>query len=240
MEDRTVSISIPTWNRVDVLIESFSKVLSDERVENIHIQDDASDIEIYKQVKSMVDVLNTTHNNKITISRNLTNQDCFRNKQHAVLGAKSEWVVLLDSDNIIDTDYLDRLYEIENWDAGTIYTPDNAYPNFDFTAYSGLLLSKENISENIDKPLLETMLNASNYFIHKDTWLSVWDGSENPVTSDSIYVCMKWLQSGKKIKVVQGLKYFHRVWEQSHYRTQNHRTPPGFHQSILDKIKQLK
>lgn len=240
MDNRKVSISIPNYNRVDVLIESFSKVLSDERVEGIHIQDDASDIEIFKQVKAILDVLNTTHNNKITLGRNLTNQDCFRNKYHSVLGANTEWVILLDSDNIIDTDYLDRLYEIENWDANTIYTPESAYPNFDFTAYSGLEVSKENVSEYIDKPMFETMLNASNYFINKDTWISVWDGSVNPVTSDSIYVCMKWLQTGKKIKILKGLKYFHRVWENSHYRTQNHRTPTGFHQSILDTLRNLK
>jgi len=167
MDNRKISIAIPTWNRVDVLIESFSKVISDERIENIHIQDDASDIEIYNKVKSIIDVLNKTHGNKITYSRNLTNVDCHRNKYHSVLGAKSEWVILLDSDNIIDTDYLDRLYEIKNWDSDTIYTPEYAKPNFDFRAYSGIILTKQNISNHIDKPLLETCLNASNYFINK-------------------------------------------------------------------------
>ena len=240
MDNRKVSISIPTYNRVDVLIESFSKVISDERVSDIFISDDASDIEIFQQVRSIIEVLNQTHGNKISMSRNLSNQDCYFNKRTAVMGAKQPFCILLDSDNIIDTDYLDRLYEIESWDADTIYTPDNAYPNFDFTAYSGLLINKENVAEHIDKPLLETMLNAANYFINKDAWLSVWDGSENPVTSDSIYVCMKWLQADKKIKVVEGLKYFHRIWEQSHYRTQNHRTAPGFHQSILNTLKNLK
>lgn len=240
MDNRKVSICIPTYNRVDVLIESFSKVLSDERVQNIHIQDDASDIEIFKQIKSIVEVLNITHNNKITLGKNLTNQDCFRNKYHSVLGAKTEWLILLDSDNIIDTDYLDRLYEIENWESDTIYTPCFAEPQFDFRAYSGMVFTKENVSEYVDKPMWETMLNAANYFIHKDTWISVWDGSVNPVTSDSIYVCMKWLEAGNKIKVVEGLKYFHRVWEQSHYRTQNHRTAPGFHESILNTLRNLK
>lgn len=241
MDNRKISISIPTWNRVDVLIESFSKVLSDDRVENIHIQDDASDIEIYNRVKSIVDVLNTAiSNDKITISRNLTNQDCFRNKQHAVLNAKSQWVILLDSDNCIDTDYLNRLYEIKDWEEDTIYTPDYAMPNFDFRAYSGIEITKENVAGYIDKPMFETMLNAANYFIHKDTWLSVWNGSINPVTSDSIYVCLKWLDAGDRIKVVEGLQYFHRVWPESHYQNNISRTPQGFHQSILNQLRNLK
>lgn len=240
MDNRKISIAIPTWNRVDVLIESFSKVISDERIENIHIQDDASDIEIYNKVKSIIDVLNKTHGNKITYSRNLTNVDCHRNKYHSVLGAKSEWVILLDSDNIIDTDYLDRLYEIKNWDSDTIYTPEYAKPNFDFRAYSGIILTKQNISNHIDKPLLETCLNASNYFINKIEWVRCWNSDVNPVTSDSIFVCMNWLLAGNKINVVSGLRYYHRVWSQSHYQTQNHRTPTGFHESILNTLRNLK
>lgn len=240
MDNRKIGIAIPTWNRVDVLIESFSNVLSDKRVEQINICDDASDLEIFKQVKSIADVLNSTHNNKITLSRNLTNQDCFRNKMHSLFGVSSDWAILLDSDNVIDTGYIDKLYEFEQWDEDTIYTPCFAEPNFDFRDYSGILISKENIAEFIDKPMFEVMLNASNYFIHKDTWLSVWDDSVNPVTSDSIYVCYKWLEAGNKIKVVNGLHYFHRVWSQSHYQNNVSRTPQGFHEDILNKIRQLK
>lgn len=239
MDNRQISISIPTYNRVEVLIESFSKVISDERVSSIHIQDDASDIEIFQQVKAIIEVLNQTHGNKITMARNLTNQDCHRNKYHSVLGVKSQWLILLDSDNVIDTDYLDRLYEIETWDEQTIYTPEFARTNFDFRAYSGLTIAKENVAEYLDKPLFETALNAANYFINKDEWIKCWVGEPDPVTSDSIFVCMNWLIAGNKIKFVNGLQYDHKVWEQSHYRTQNHRTPPGFHQSILEKLKQL-
>jgi len=239
MDNRKISLCIPTYNRVDVLIESFSKVISDERVSDIFISDDASDIEIFQQVRSIVEVLNQTHGNKITMSRNLSNQDCYFNKRTAVMGAKQPFCILLDSDNVIDTDYLDRLFEIAEWDASTIYTPEYAMPNFDFRAYAGLLITKKNVGEWIDKPMFETCLNAANYFVNKDNYLHNWDGSVNPVTSDSIFVCYNWLKSGKKIKIVQGLQYFHRVHSGSHYQNNVKRTPPGFHQSVLDKIKQL-
>lgn len=239
MQDRQVSISIPTYNRVDVLIESFSKVLSDPRISDIYISDDASEIAIYNQVKAIIDVLNQTHGNKIKMGRNLSNQDCYFNKRTAVMGAKQKFCILLDSDNIIDTDYLDRLFEIETWDEDTIYTPEFASPNFDFRAYSGLLITKENVAEWISKPMFETCLNAANYFVNKENYLHNWDGTINPVTSDSIYFCYKWLQSGKRIKILNGLQYFHRVHSGSHYQNNIKRTPPGFHQSVLEKIKQL-
>lgn len=240
MDNRKIGIAIPTYNRVDVLIESFSKVLFDERVESIHIQDDASDIQVYYQVKSMVETLNSVCNDKITLGRNLTNVDCFRNKYHSVLASPSKNIILLDSDNSIGIDYLDKLYEIVSWGKDTIYTPDFSMPNFDFRDYSGLLLTKENVAEQIDKPMLETALNAANYFFNKEKWVATWNGDIDPVTSDSIYVCLKWLEAGNKIKVVEGLQYFHRVWEDSHYRTNISRTPVGLHQDILNQLRNLK
>lgn len=242
MGNRKISISIPSWERVDVLIESFSNVLSDERVSQIHISDDASNLEIYKQIKSITDVLNSTHNNKITLSRNLTNQDCFINKRNAVFGASEQWVILLDSDNRIDASYLDKLFGIEQWDESTIYTPCFAEPQFDFRNYAGITIIKENVSGLIDKPMFQTCLNAANYFVNRNQYLSldIWDKGIDPVTSDSIYTCMKWLEAGNKIKIVDGLHYFHRVWPESHYQKNVSRTPTGFHESILDTLRQLK
>lgn len=238
---RKIGVAIPSYNRVEVLLESFSEILTDPRIKNIHISDDCSDIEIYNKVNNSISLLNQFANGKITMSRNTENQDCFRNKKIAVEGSVCDWLILADSDNIFRCDYLDRLYEIDWWDTDTIYTPSYAMPQFDFTDYSGLVITKENVAEYLDKPLFETMLNANNFFVNRAHYLKVRaDDEVDPVTSDSIYFCMKWLQDGRKIKVVTGLQYFHRIWEQSHYRTQNHRTPPGFHQSVLDKLKQLK
>jgi len=223
-----------------MLIESFSKVLDDPRIDDIFISDDASELPIFSQVKAIVDVLNQTHGNKIRLQRNLTNVDCYRNKYHSVLGAKNQWCILLDSDNQIDKDYLDRLYEIPEWDNDTIYTPSWAMPNFDFRAYEGLLITKENVSEYIDKPMFETMCNAANFFVNKETYLKAFNPEIDPVTSDSLYISYRVLEGGGKIKVMPNLFYSHRVWEGSHYRQNVSRTPAGFHETILQKIKQLK
>jgi len=44
---RTLSICIPTWNRVEMTLNSFKEVYNDDRVEAIVIVDDASDEHIY-------------------------------------------------------------------------------------------------------------------------------------------------------------------------------------------------
>lgn len=234
-DNRRISISIPTYNRDEVLFESFAKVYDDPRVAQISISDDASDIDIFHSVRQGCLPLS-----KVFLTRNLQNRDCFFNKKIAVEYSDQERTILLDSDNSIGKDYLDVLYAIPEWDNKTIYTPSFAAPHFDFRAYEGLTITKENVAEYIDKPLFETMLNASNYFINKNEWLRVWDSSIDPVTSDSVWVCLKWLQAGGKIFVTPELHYQHRVWPSSHYQTQNHRTPTGFHESILQQLRNMK
>jgi glycosyltransferase involved in cell wall biosynthesis len=200
-DDRKISICIPTWERTDLLLDSFASVYSDNRVSEIVIVDDYSSEETYWKVK--------------------------------------EWVIVFDSDNQLSTAYLDKIFEQE-WHADTILTPDFAMPQFDFRKYSGIALSKENISEYIDKPMLEVCLNAMNYFVNRDKYMEVWDETTDPVTSDSIYQAYNWLKAGYKIKIVDGLQYFHRVHPESHYATQNHRTPSNFHSDLLQKIRELK
>lgn len=215
-------------------IESFYDVYEDERVGEIVISDDASDLDIYEDLKSMCDALP-----KVRLFRNEANLDCYKNKRQSVSYANFDWVILLDSDNKIGKGYIDKLYQY-NWVVPAIYTPDFAAPNFDFRQYSGLVVTRTNVVEYIDKPMFETCLNACNYFVNKNEYLKVWDGSIDPVTSDSIYFISKWLSEGNLLRIIEGLQYEHKVHEGSHYRTQNHRTPIGFHESVLNSIRNLK
>lgn len=215
-------------------IWAFQDVHDDERIEQVTIADDASLPEYFNELKNLC-----SDYPKVKLIGDDENLDCYKNKCRAMIYSDTLWNILLDSDNKIDESYLDRLFEISEWDENTIYTPSFAKPNFNFTPYEGLTISKENVAEYIDKPLFQTMLNASNFFINKETYLRVWDGSIDPVTSDSIYFCYKWLESGRKIFVVPNLHYDHKV-HVGHYQQNIHRTPVGFHESIMQKLRELK
>lgn len=232
MERRRLSIAIPTYNRTNVLYESFAGVYDDPRVESIVIVDDASEAKVFDELVEKLEPLD-----KVQLYRNLSNADCYRNKYNAVAFCQTEFCILLDSDNRIDKNYLDRVFECE-WRPDTILTPSFAAPHFDFTMFEGLTITKENVAAHMDKPMFETMLNAANYFVHCESYCKAFDPGVDPVTSDSIFIAHQWLMNAGKIFVVPKLNYFHRVWPESHYRTQNHRTPAGFHQSIIQKLKQ--
>lgn len=233
MDSRTISICIPSYNRYQMTIESFSQILWDDRVSEIVIVDDCSIDDSWDRLNNYNDY------NKLRLFRNDSNQDCYWNKRIAIEHATNDWCILLDSDNIIDTTYLDKLFAILDWQTDTIYQPDFAKPHFDFRAFSGLTVSKSTVANYIDRPMFETMLNAANYFINRDEYLLCFDNSVDPVTSDSLFMSYNWLHSGNQIYIVPGLEYEHRVHDGSHYQNNVHRTAPGFHQSILNKLRNL-
>lgn len=214
-------------------IESFYDVYNDERVGEIVIVDDASDLDIYEDLKSMCDALP-----KVKLYRNLTNQDCYRNKMTAISYATNEWCILLDSDNKIDKSYLDRLFEINEWDENTSYMPSFAAPTFNYEDYSGKVFSKENVAAYMDLPLFTTMLNCMNLFINKNEYLRVWQEIENPHTADSIFFNYCWFVADNKMYVVHDLRYEHKIHSGSHYILNNHKTG-NLYSVIEQKIKGL-
>lgn len=232
-DQRRISIAIPSYNRSRMTIESFIDIYDDERISEIVIVDDASDLEVYAELQNFINGFEGT---KIKLFRNKTNRDCYVNKATALSYTNNAFSILLDSDNRIDLQYLDKIFSCE-WENDTIYTPEFAFPNFDFRTYADILITKENVSQYIDKPMFETMLNAANFFVNANQYIEVWDENTDPVTSDSIYLVSRWLAAGNKVQVVKGLQYFHRVHNGSHYQNERHRTPEGFHESILQTIR---
>lgn len=232
---REISICIPTWQRTDLLFECFEKVKGNDNITEIVIVDDASDWKIWEEIQERA-----KDNPKIKLFRNDVNLDCYANKHRSIELASNQWCCLWDSDNVFDFGYLYSLFQILDWKKDTIYTPDFAMPTFSFQQFSGLLITKGNVAGWVDAPMFSTMLNAANYFVNRDEYLRVWDGSGiDPVTSDSIFTTYNWLAAGNKIQVVDGLHYQHRIHPHGHYNNNVARTPAGFHESILNKLRNL-
>lgn len=231
-----MTAAFTNFNRTDLLFESIAPFLNDERIDEIVISDDHSIEKIFDEVCEKY-----KDNDKVQIFRNTENLDCYRNKRQAVKRATNEYVLLLDSDNIFTADFIDKIFERkEVWEPCIALAPCWAKPHFNFTELSGKLITKENISSLLNIGSCSTMLNAMNYFVNRDEYLRVWDGSLDPVTSDSLYQNYNWLNGGNSIYVVPGLTYEHRVHDGSHYQNNVRRTPQGLHDSIINKLTNMK
>jgi len=237
MDKRRVSIVIPTYNRLSLTIDSFRKVLFDYRVENVYITDDASTDDSYAALKR-----GFMGSPKVKLFRNESNLDCYFNKHKAVENAKdAEWVIILDSDNQISEEYIDAIFAIKEWDKTTIYAPEFLKPAFNFTKWSGVTLTKENVAQYANTSLVDTSCNAMNFMINRSEYLKVWDGSINPGTFDSLYFSYCWLKAGNKIHITPNMQYEHRLHEDksNHFSTHQHKYGHIFN-DLMNKIKQLK
>lgn len=230
-----ISACFTTYNRTDLLFEAIEPFLKDERITEIVISDDHSTEEIYQTILWKYNGVE-----KVKIFRNEVNVDCYRNKKLAIERATNEWVLILDSDNIFSQKFIDIACSYAgNHAPGFAVAPSFARPHFNFTELGGCLLNHGNIAGLLNTGSCSTMLNAMNYLANRPEYLRVWDGSIDPVTSDSIFHNYNWLKAGNSIWVDKDFQYEHRVHEGSHYQKNHRRTAHGFHDSIIEKLKQM-
>ncbi len=249
-----ISLCVTNFNREILLFQALEQVLDDDRVSEIIISDDCSEYELYKRV-----VAHYKPFDKVKVSRNDTNVDCYRNKRKAVSLASNKAVIIWDSDNIMTKAYIDVLHKPcpngttplqyvmsqtspKDWHGAlcTCFQPVFAKPHFDFRKYSNKEIRKQEVAQYMDDSNFTTALNAMNYFLNGEEYLRVWDSSVDPVTSDSIFQNYNWLKAGNSIYFTPGLEYEHRISEDSHYKLNNKKTPAGFHNDIIRKLRSLR
>lgn len=238
-----ISLVITSYNRDQMTVDSFAKVYNDERISEIVIVDDHSDVETFANLQFMVNGLE-----KVNLFRNPKNLGCYHNKRMAVECAGNEWVILLDSDNVIGVDYLDAIFKNNintedgsfiEWSPFLIYQPEWARPHFDFRAYSGKAFDREWVKNYLPQSTFCTMLNAMNFFVNRAEYLKVFDTTkEEPWTADSIYFNYLWLKAGNSIYVTPGMQYEHLVHDGSHYKNNVHKTG-NFYNEVVQRLKEL-
>jgi glycosyltransferase involved in cell wall biosynthesis len=230
-----ITLCLTTYNRSQRLFEAFRQLINDERISEIVIVDDHSDLDYFLEVTEYCRNIP-----KIKLFRNSVNLDCYRNKREAIDKASNEWVIIGDSDNIFTPAYVDCI--TGRWsklNKKQILQPEFAKPHFNFKTFSGWTIDRNDGERIVVDGNLQTMLNAMNYFVNRDEYLRVWDGDVDPVTADSIYQNYRWLAAGNSIYVCPGMEYEHPISSDSHYKQNVKRTPQGFYENILERIKNL-
>lgn len=208
---KQISLCLTHWNRANIIQNAYAKVYDDERISEIVISDDHSDYTQY------LDLLRL-RSERIHIFRNPANLGVGGNKAQAIELAQNDWCIIFDSDNVLDTDYIDKLYEIPVWDTDTIYAPTFAKPHFDYRAIQGKTITGANVREFVGTGMFSCFLNTGNYFVHRKTFAEVYEHVQVK-GADSIYILYLWLKAGKKVVPVPGLHYEHLVHNGSYYQS---------------------
>lgn len=204
----TYSLCITTYNRYDLLLESFAKVIDDERIGEVVIVDDCSTHDIREKLQLLPKL-----SPKIKVFFQAQNRGMSLNKAHAISFATNEWCIIFDSDNIIYPSYLDAIPD--NLEGDSIYCPSFAEPNFDYRAFEDLSFDANNAYILANSKMGECLLNTCNYLVNKDSYLNAYKENKEMKGSDTIWYNYLWLKIGGKLVVVSGMKYFHRTHSDS-------------------------
>ena len=214
-----ISIAIANYNRSDMTMEAFAKVLDNPFVSEVVIVDDCSDVEVYEDLARKIEGLD-----KVVLYRNDENLGPFLNKAEAVWNCTSEWVIILDCDNIIDNDYINFAENIEKRN-DTIYCPAVVRilrpegGQWDFTLLSGGV-DKNTAKDFVDIRLFKILMNTGNYLINRKACLNTFVArmfSADLSELDTFYFNYLWIESGGLLSVTSGLTYIHRIHDDSYY-----------------------
>lgn len=212
-----ISLAITSYNRYEMTIESFAQVIEDPRIDDIVILDDYSTDNSYERLRDYF-----KGNEKVRVIRQAQNRGMLVNKFHAVGYARNEWVILLDSDNKIDTSYIDAFFNIatlgDDHEFCVIYAPEFARPTFDYRKFSGKTINSGNVKALIKDSMGACLLNTCNYVVRKDTYVKVFRDNISIKGTDTLWFNYLWLKDGNSIYVVPGMQYDHLVHDHSTWK----------------------
>jgi glycosyltransferase involved in cell wall biosynthesis len=229
-----ISLCIPTYNRVKLVLESFSKVIENDIITEIIIVDDNSENSIFEKLEKEI---NELKNNKIKLFRNTENKKAFLNKLECVRISENDWIILLDSDNILTQDYIDSIPK--ELDKKTFYLPSHAVcdsPFLNYDKFSNKSINKleyktlSQTGDSNDQLKFATMLNTGNYLVNKYTYIESIAKEEDilePYALDPFYQIFLGFKNidNFKLKVVDNMNYYHRLHtnsdESGSYYSQN-------------------
>src|ERR1051325_1420638 len=101
-----LSLCITTYNRLELLKESYAQVIDDPRISEIIIVDDCS------TEPGIKEKVNSLAGGKVKVFHQAQNRGMSRNKADAISYASNEWCIIFDSDNVIGPDYLDAFFDL--------------------------------------------------------------------------------------------------------------------------------
>tara|TARA_Y100001937_G_scaffold45472_1_gene63874 strand:+ start:1681 stop:2427 length:747 start_codon:yes stop_codon:yes gene_type:complete len=226
-----ISLAIPFYNTSRYFLDAIKYTIDDDFISEIVVNDDGSSEEELKKLDDIIKNLNT---NKIKVFKNEENYGAFRNKYITVDRCTSDWIYLLDSDNIpFETTY-PILKTIDQSKPNIIFSPEQLHCRKDGQEVEVIsdynfkydLIGIEECKDAILKRTkwFDWFTNSGNYFINRNFYLnSLQEPFKNyssyKLYADTIASFYFMLKNEGLFKVVPNFYHIHRIRPDSYWVT---------------------
>lgn len=212
-EKDAFSVAVAHYNRGSSAYQPLCHLLSSPWVKEVVFFDDGSPESGFRALQETVHSLDRP--DVIRIERRHANKGAQQTKIDAVAACRSEWVLVLDSDNTAFPLYLSELGKIRCKNPDTIYCSPFAFPYFSFRGLAGQTLNFEDCCRLTKTGLLRRcfIINDGNYLVHRETYLRRIAplGDLESDVADVMVANYKWLSDGGLLSVLARGAYHHRI-----------------------------
>jgi hypothetical protein len=244
--EKKISLGITHYNNTEYIVDAIKPALLDDRISEIIICDDVS-----TDINTLEHIIKELGNPKIKLYKNQKNLGCYHNKLETISKCSNQWTMLLDSDNIISKEFIDRLYELPEWNTNTIYAPSHAetFPIepsdlLNFAAFANQYITNEIYIKNALPNLnFICLINNCNYFLPTQEYINCMNKyTYERATIDSLdsnVLFTDWLYNNNTVFIVENLKYKHRLHPKSNYNLSHTCDEPTIRRMLVDKLLSL-
>jgi glycosyltransferase involved in cell wall biosynthesis len=221
---QALTVAIPTMKRFSFLEKAIPQYLDNPLITAVVLCDETG--EDVKQIQEKA----WGRNPKLRLHVNPKRLGMYYNKRRCLELAPTDWVAVLDSDNIFPEEFFLTLHELwkdEGLSQKTVYASGQIVRVFLKTGeseqkteqFSGIRISKSNWNTVLRTPGWNFLLNDGNWVGHKSL-LNAWptDIQEEQIrATDSLRIVRNFVQHGFTYYVVPELKYIHTVHDDSEW-----------------------
>ncbi len=219
------TVAIPTMRRWSSFLEkSLPQYLEFDLVSHVVVCDETG------EDAAAIAASKYATNPKLRVYTNPKRLGAYLNKRNCLEKSPTDWVAVLDSDNIFSEDYFEKAYAAlkqESFNPSLVLASADHIRLFVKTGkeenrtshFSGLRVTRTNWNTILQMPNWNFILNDGNYIVHKK-FLSALNPHytlEQVYASDAILAAKQFVEQGAIYYFVPGLRYIHTVHEDSEW-----------------------
>ena len=234
----TASFAVTAFNEMSPgrqngrkLIDCLDDACHHEAIDEVVVVDDGSDD--FEELGKWLARYSVEWGFPIRFFHSEENQGVFGNKLEAIACTTSDWTITCDSDNVMDTGYINQIIGMDK-QPNTWYLPSFARPEFDYRSLIGEY-DLAGVARILEEPMLQCACNTGNQIVHRESFMEVFgkyrgrradlmmpnwlnlSAEQRPMKHwrlvfdalDSFIFNLTWLLAGNRLHIVKGLEYEH-------------------------------